>query len=413
MLVLDTIKATTQSVLAWLRERFGLKAALEVETTPEPVVPLEPAVAAPAVSKKPVVATPDDDGASPAARKRAKGRGETFAELLDGLEDAFESCKIPTMRGSWLPRKDIRALHKLGVFVPHPWLMEWFSTGPVVVNCSLPAIASAFFMHSKFDDKDKVHPRFAFAIKADRLPPGVELYAGTAYRFGVSYELKAEQFVEDSPARMFWAYCWVVVSPDGVVVVPNELHNVSETITRRRVRTGESRRESVHLRQWGMPTMMKADPDQDQDDFVRYMKLMFRQLLVWWSGRADRWSVAATRSGQRLTFSIDSKDTPSYFADRDKTAKAPDGSAKKIIHFVREHVRSNGSTVRAHVRGLRIFDWNGCRCTVTAPRLTGNVVSALFTLPPVEVDPGDRDTLDVVQVAEILVAHEDADVRVR
>lgn len=110
----------------------------------------------------------------------------------------------------------------------------------------------------------------------------------------------------------------------------------------------------------------------------------FVQVFNWWTKRPERWSVSVNRAGQRVTFSIDKELTKAYFVDRDKSIKARDGRAKKIIHFVQQHTRSNGSTVREHVRGLREFDWNDFHCIVTAPKLNGELYSVSLDVPTVE-----------------------------
>lgn len=43
------------------------------------------------------------------------------------------------------------------------------------------------------------------------------------------------------------------------------------------------------------------------------------------------------------------------------------GVRKRIFHFVRPHVRSDGVAVKAHFRGEREFNWAGYKITITVP----------------------------------------------
>lgn len=107
-------------------------------------------------------------------------------------------------------------------------------------------------------------------------------------------------------------------------------------------------------------------------------------------------------------FSIAPEHTSAYFADRD-TVVSVDGKPKKIIHFVRSHVRVNGSEVKAHVRGLREFDWKGYHCAVTAPNLNGAIYTGA-ALTPVEIDEDDptEGYLSTLELADLLATMEDA-----
>jgi hypothetical protein len=57
-----------------------------------------------------------------------------------------------------------------------------------------------------------------------------------------------------------------------------------------------------------------------------------------------------------------------FFQDRDITLTS-NGVKQRIFHFVAPHVRKNGTTVKAHFRGIREFDWAGYRVLVTIPGL--------------------------------------------
>lgn len=331
---------------------------------------------------------------------------DTFPDLLDHIADTFESISIPPIKSSWLSKHDISALHALGIHAPHPWLFDMRLTRVDVKT--LPSMASVHVCSKRHDTEDSIHPRFSFAVKERTLPPSVEQIKGTPYRFGVCFVTKEKN--TDPVMGSLWVWCWMVVDANGHIHCPSELRQQTNTIRHKRIVNG-TRHASWVTRQWAKPALVKGYETAGCADAEHFMAAMFGNLLTWWIGRADCWSVAVKKDGKRVTFNIPQDQTSSYFADRDKTVKAVDGTSKKILHYVRPHTRANGAVVKAHVRGLREFSWLDYSCTVTAPKLTGRVMSASFDLVGEEALPDTPGMLDSLQVARLLAAEEDADRR--
>jgi len=340
---------------------------------------------------------------------------ETFSDLLDGLDDSFKTMNIPEIKGNWLPKKDIRALHKLGIFIPTPMSIESQDHPTLTKGMMLPSIASALFVSKKHETlKNRCYPRFTFAIKQPRLPDGVEQIKGTPYQFGYCVELTEFEHDKNSPPRMFWIWAWVVVRADGSIYLPKELRAISNVIRHKRRTALEKglRKDSFISRQWTVPTAFvkdeSSDSELDQGGYEAFLLSVFRQLMVWWSQRPEQWSVGVSRDGKRATFMIQQEHTSAYFADRDKLVTV-NGLTKKIVHFVREHTRVSGSVVRAHVRGLTNFDWRGYQCSVVAPKFRGAVTTVL-SLNPIEIDEKDlsENYMDIESVAQMLADSEDA-----
>lgn len=322
-----------------------------------------------------------------------------FTSLLDNIDDAFDSMNIPTMTGSWLPRKDIRALHKIGVYVKSDeGFFEICREATIPADISLPAIMSCHLINKKNDTENRLHPRFIFAIKQPTLPSNVERVPGTVYRFAQAIEPKA--------GNMFWFWCWLVVRPDGQIVIPNEFSNVDTRIIHRRKRGG-SRFDVVSNKIWHRPSMAMSRDGFSEEEVNVTLTSTFRQLVLWWVGREQNWSVGVRRLGKRVTFVVDRKHTSAYFKNRQKQV-TQNGRTRPIIHFVEEHVRENGSRVKAHVRGLSSFEWRGYKCAVTAPNLRG-FVATNAGLAPVEVrkDMDPKELVDSVELSKILANSED------
>jgi hypothetical protein len=66
------------------------------------------------------------------------------------------------------------------------------------------------------------------------------------------------------------------------------------------------------------------------------------------------------------------------------------------------------SFVKAHVRGLREFDWKGYRCVVTAPEFKG-VIATTVNIDPVDPEADDTkgEFISTLELARILADIED------
>lgn len=403
-------EATFQQVARFVPSLYAIRNWLVRLFAPKPLdrpAPVPASVPEPEPEPAPPVIQP---AKKPRAAKRSATQSrpnpETLADLLENLDESFGTMAIPEIKGNWLPKKDIKALHKLGIYVPTPWQMETSSDPRIPAGTPLPMLASSMLLHGKYDTPDNIHPRFVFAFKEARLPPECEQIAGTPYRFGYCVQLAADEKDKTSPPRMFWLWAWVVVKQDGRLAVCHERRKVVHKIMHRRVVNG-SRSSNFSTQQWCLPTMFTHEDSSRQDGHNHFLMCAFRQLVLWWTSRDERWSVGVRKDGRRVTFSIQPDHTAAYFADREKTV-TDGGKTKRIIHFVREHQRSTGATVKAHVRGLRAFNWRGFACSVTAPKLNG----AIFTNCPLEpVDEEDMNPnaayMTTLEVATSLAQNED------
>lgn len=377
--------------------------ANEPSTLPPPQPAILPAPVEPDI--KPVLSSP-----VPRPKRTAtqtKPDAETLSDLLDGLEDSFQSLVIPEIKRNWLTKSDVRAIHKIGIYIPSPWFMENPENPSIPAGMQLPMAASALMIQSSGDTDEWLHPRFAFLLKESKLPHTVEQVRGIPFKFGYCVQLRPTEKRDEKESGMFWMWAWVVVTPDRRIVIPSELRTITRQIFHGK-KSGSRGVDYVHMRQWQRPQLIQPHDGHTTQHLQNILILMFRQLVVWWMTREERWSVSVRREAKRITFSIAKEHTAAYFADRDKQVTA-DGQTKKIVHYVRAHTRANGSHVKEHVRGLREFQWRNFECKVVAPRLSG----ALFTdapLSPIDVPESMLKTskdLTTEQAAELLANVED------
>lgn len=382
---------------AWMIDFFGYEDDEAITNEPQITQDVEPRVTKAPKAKR-----------TKRTRTQVAPDTATFSGLLEGLEESFYTMQVPPITGSWLAKKDLNAIKKMGIYVPTPLTVECPDQPTIGKGVPFTAIASAYFVPRKYDEKNKNYPRFAFCIRAQKLPEGVEFTRGTPYQFGQCYEMRVTEDGKDMPPRTFWAWCWIVVTPSGEIRIPHEMRKVQTVIKSSRKGKSKSPKLAVLNSRWCLPTMAVAEAGFEQNAFEHSLKCTFRQLLLWWQRRDNQWSVGVRRDGHRVVFSVAREHTSAYFADRETVVNV-DGKPRKIIHFVREHQRAGGAVVKAHVRGLREFDWKGYHCVVTAPKLKGNLFTQM-PIAPIEVD-GEIDGDDFVAtdaMAEMMAELEDA-----
>lgn len=395
VMVSDQFRA---EINAWMIDFFGYEEDEQTSVVP-PIVHNDVTISIPKTPKK--------DVRKPKSKTQVQPNMETFGALLEGLEDSFGTMRSPDIPGSWLAKRDVNAIKKIGVYIPTPFAVQFLTKPLIPAGTKLPAIASALFIPRKEETEvGKVYPRFAFCIKGARLPESVEATKGTPYQFGQCFEMTRDESGKPVPPKTFWAWCWMVVRPDGSIHIPYENRSCSEVIKRSK-KGNKAPKLAYRHRQWSKPSLAIAEAARDQTTHEQFMASTLRQLILWWNNRSSQWSVGVRKDGHRVTFSIAPEYTSAYFADRDTVVNV-EGKPKKIIHFVRKHTRVTGSEVKAHVRGLREFDWKGYHCVVTAPELNGAIFTD-FNLDPSLVDTKESDQgyMDTLGLASMLSDAED------
>lgn len=364
--------------------------------------------------RKPKANEAEDDGSMPK---------ETLAELLEHLDLTFDTMKLKTDHGSWLDKDTVTGLRRMGVYVPHPWAIYYTDPDKLRVDVTrkFPTLMAVSLCvdHEQRRDDDLVSANTMFAIKHERLPWNVSPMPGIAYQFGVSYKFASN--------HNFWMRCYLVVDPKtGEISFCDELCNQTQRIPVKHGRKSNGSETSYVSRRWGKPALINTAETKDGTTIVRtaeerkaMMMNLFASMHEWWADRDQRWSVAVRQGKDRVIFSVEPENTKTYFADRDKSVKAADGKAKKIIHYVRPHDRiRDGKTisVREHIRGIREFDWGKYHCIVTAPTFHRTRLSSDFDLASMCEDDTEEATVRTVSASQLgaeLARIEEMDLRTR
>jgi hypothetical protein len=304
-------------------------------------------------------------------RKPRRKIAVALADILDNVEEAFESANLPHDKWASLPKDTARALRKLGPWVP--FVSPWdFGDGTRPKNIPFEMIdrlPGMFYLSrgrqdEKFDGFDLSDNEgyglvaFACGEKLNKTPWYVEQKDGVCYFFWLAFRYKK---------KLQWIDATMVICPKtGKVSIARQLH--AQMIP---INSGHAKGHSYPRKLWYAPMVDEASCwGKTTDERSSIACGIFIRILEWWDKRDDRWIASVRRGDQRVTFSVEQHLTRHFFRDRDKTITTPSGSRKKIIHFVNAHNRNIGEkivAVKAHIRGIRSFDWRGFTCSITAP----------------------------------------------
>lgn len=324
---------------------------------------------------------------------------QTFSELLDDLKQMFDLMKLPTSN-SWITADERIGLTRLGVYLPHPWFMDnpEVKTDPRIEDLTkFPAMMCAAFPVEQTKEKWS-SPHLMFAMRLKQFPLGVEPVEGIPYKMGFAIEFNKVNH---------WYCMWAAVDP-----ITGEINFCKEL---RRIPINIDKYTHYVQKQNAFSVLLDADEEhkRTQEQNLHVYRVIFAQVFNWWVARKDKsWNVSVKKGKQRLTFSINRKETKRYFADRNKVIVA-NGKSKKIIHYVSEHIRvvnNKKIVIKEHLRGEDKFTWNGYDCVVTAPKFN-DLLSVNFDLAPEEdIDVNEfhgQKLLGMNRVAQLIAAMED------
>ncbi len=308
----------------------------------------------------------------------------SMGDLLASLDETFAALRLPFGKLSWVPRKRVVGLRKMGVHVVHPAYHDTvlMSSTTVPATRILPAMLCVSFGWSRRDNNDGIYPAVLFAMKENKLPAEVSKCAGQHYLFGVGFKLGATS-ENDSNKELFWLAGYMTARADGSLYLHQELKPRQHTIkvanpaTRRAV----GKTMTYTTKAWGKASLAQLYDEAARTEGESICVNEFAAAMNWWLAREENWSVAVKKDGERITFAIPKELTARFFKDRIKVTNER-GATKRIIHHVSAHERATAegkTTVKEHIRGLAEFDWKGYDCRVTAPKFNG-VLSSEFTL---------------------------------
>lgn len=331
-------------------------------------------------------------------RKSPVKRQRTISETLDGLDSSFAALRKADYKRSLTCKTTIKALRKLGPFVPPPEYMVNVTYRPPNTKDlpSLVFVATRAFFTKENDKKDILSPAYFYAKKCATRPAACQYISGVIYECGQAFEDKD---------KLAWHFFFVAIKSDGSIVPVRYRYPKTIQLPNRGCFV---RRESG----FGGAEHWAAEQNKPADQFLSNVASM---CFSFWSMKDQMWRVSAKKGGQRMNFAIDTHETKHYFKDRDRQGVCTSsGRLKPIAHYVSEHDRNlaNGSksVVKEHIRGLRQFDWNGYAIKIQSPKF-GGVFADSFTGSAIEDEDAEvsKEKLVSIDVAvDRLVRMEEA-----
>jgi hypothetical protein len=123
----------------------------------------------------------------------------------------------------------------------------------------------------------------------------------------------------------------------------------------------------VPKRAFHMPSELERWAKDNGDNVQHFLTELFKEAVQHNEGtQFSMTRVTASKGDLAATFSVNIHRTSYFFQDRD-IELTDDGKRKRIFHFVRPHVRADGTQVKAHFRGENEFTWAGYDIKITIP----------------------------------------------
>lgn len=211
---------------------------------------------------------------------------------------------------------------------------------------------------------EKVYlPKFTYFVKYDRPPPEIQpVRDGDVYKVTIWW---------DEPWDKKWkkgggpCEFGVHLSTDGKSI---RILRLLDTKMIKVSRKNNNR--DFHLiprREWRIPGFYKEWAKDHGLTAQLFLAHMFSQVVSDFErSNLSMIRVNVARGDLTAVFGVNAQRVPSFFRDRDVTLTDA-GFKEPVFHFVRPHLRADGTAVKAHFRGRREFDWAGCHVLITVP----------------------------------------------
>lgn len=225
---------------------------------------------------------------------------------------------------------------------------------------SLPSFSCISVCQSEDKDTEQtVNVKFLYYRKiATGMQQAVELRGGTLYNVVLLY---ADKYSRAALPLEFY----ISVSPGGTVDL---LRQRIPRQTHMRAKSGShwNRSYSIPTTEWVYPPALRDLARQNSMTVHDAAAQAFGILASAGARDPVAFQVRCRKNGRTATFNVAEKRTAYFFKDRDVEVNE-NGHRKRVFHYVPEYTKSDGTTVRAHTKGLRNFNWNGYTVHIGRP----------------------------------------------
>jgi hypothetical protein len=209
-------------------------------------------------------------------------------------------------------------------------------------------------------------PKFANFVKYHKPPPEIQMKPGT----GDVYKLTVWWDPTDSIRGRHHKYGTpndipIFVSKDGKTILP------LKQIETRMVRVGRQGNNFdyslIPQRAWYFPKAYELWALDHGLSIELHLAHLFCTVVKKYEySQLSTARVSVSKDDLTASFGINPRRLAYFFRDRDIIVTV-NGQRKRILHYVRPHVREDGTAVKAHFRGVREFTWAGYNVYITIP----------------------------------------------
>lgn len=147
----------------------------------------------------------------------------TLKNLLQTLDDTISLAQLPWDKFSWVSRRNIAALKKLGIHAIYG--MDDYREEGETLNAgamkTLPGIFAIDFGMKKYERGDTVYLSQMFGIKEKKLSVYLDPCKGTHYLFGMGIGLGVKNEADKEKEQM-WFSGYITVRPNGNIHLHRE-----------------------------------------------------------------------------------------------------------------------------------------------------------------------------------------------
>jgi hypothetical protein len=231
------------------------------------------------------------------------------------------------------------------------------------------------------------YPRFLYFNKYNTPPPDFEsVTGGDVYKMTVYWDRcdgrVPKKFRKSHKGGIPQEYAlWVEHDSTRVRVLRSRINERVVIKWAKGPRGGRSDTPTVFTSiHWAVPDRYLRWAHHNKIEPEEYLRRMFVAAAEMYtaSSMGSMIRVAVSKLDLTATFGVEIKRTPYFFKDRDLVLNER-GVKKRIFHIVRPFVRTDGTAVPMHFRGLRQFTWAGYQVSITVPGRDH------FTLPEFDV----------------------------
>jgi hypothetical protein len=209
-------------------------------------------------------------------------------------------------------------------------------------------------------------PKFANFIKYHKPPPEIQVKpaSGDVYKLTVWWDTSDSKFGRHRKYGIPNDIA-IFVSKDGKKIVP------LKQIETRMVRVGRQGNNFdyslIPQRAWYFPKQYEQWALDHGLSIELHLAHLFCTVMKKYEySQLSTARVSVSKDDLTASFGINPRRLAYFFRDRDIIVTV-NGQRKRILHYVRPHIREDGTAVKAHFRGTREFMWAGYKVYITIP----------------------------------------------